>query len=339
MSSDYSSFERGTIERRALRDDDVAIDIKYCGICHSDLHNVDNEFGGGVYPMVPGHEITGVVSAVGNKVTKFKVGDHVGIGCFIDSCSECEYCLRGDEHFCTKGVVVVFNTPDYDGNTTTYGGYAQSIVVKDRFVIAIPEKLDLAVASPLLCAGVTVYAPMKKWKVGPGKKVGIIGMGGLGHIAIQFAHKLGAEVTVLGHSAGKKDEAAQFGADAYRLTSEESTFKELAGTFDFILNTTAVVIDVDKFLGLLKVEGALVYVGITAKPQEFTSPSLIMAQRVLAGSLVGGIPLTQEMINFAAENDILPKIEMITIDQVPDAYKRILASDVRYRFVIDMATL
>ena len=337
-SSDHSSFERGVIERRALRDDDVAIDIKYCGICHSDIHVVDNDLGNAVYPMVPGHEIAGVVSAVGGKVTRFKVGDPVGVGCFVDSCGKCEFCLRGEEQFCTRGVVIVFNSVGYDGNIT-YGGYAKSIVVKEHFVVGIPASMDLAVAAPLLCAGITTYAPMKKWGVGPGKKAAIIGMGGLGHIAIQFARKLGAEVTVLGHSAAKKDEAVQFGANAYRLTSDPATFKDLAGNFDFILNTTALKLDVDEYIRLLKVNGALVYVGLAGEPQTFSPIGLIFKQAVLTGSDVGGMPMTQEMINFAAEHGVTPKIEMIGVDQVPEAYKRILNSDVRYRFVIDMATL
>lgn len=338
LNSDYLSFEKGVIERRTLREDDVAIDIKFCGICHSDIHMVDNDMGNAVFPMVPGHEIAGVVSAVGSKVTKFEVGDPVGVGCFVDSCGVCEYCMRGDEQFCTKGVVVVFNSTDYDGNTT-YGGYAKSIVVKDRFVVAIPEAMDLAHAAPMLCAGITTYAPMKKWHVGPGKRVAILGMGGLGHIAIQFAHKLGAEVTVLGHSAVKKDEAVKFGADAYHLTSDPQTFTELKGRFDFILNTLAIDLDVNAYLDLLRVDGAMVYVGLANKPQEFSVFGLIFKEAVLTGSNVGGLALTQEMINFAAENGVLPQIEMISIDQVSEAYQRILKSDVRYRFVIDMATL
>lgn len=336
--SNYASFERSVIERRALKPDDVAIDIKYCGICHSDIHQVDNDFGSGVYPMVPGHEITGIVSAVGDQVTEFKVGDRVGVGCFVDSCGECDSCLRGEEQFCTQGVVVVFNSKDYDGNLT-YGGYSQRIIVKDRFVIHVPGSLDLAEASPLLCAGITTYAPMKRWNVGPGKKVAIIGLGGLGHIAVQFAHALGAEVTVLGHSESKKNEAQQFGADDYYLTSDPETFKQLKGQFDFILNTVAVSLDVDLYLSLLTVNGAMVYVGLATQAQTFHVRSLFGNQATITASNVGGIPLTQEMINFAAENNVLPRIETITVDQVPDAYERVLDSDVKYRFVIDMETL
>ncbi|MDW5522519.1 NAD(P)-dependent alcohol dehydrogenase [Carnobacterium maltaromaticum] len=338
VDKNYSSFERGFIERRAIKPDDVAIDIKYCGICHSDIHQVDNDFGRGVYPMVPGHEITGIVSAVGDQVTSFKVGDRVGVGCFVDSCGGCDYCLQGEEQFCTKGVVVVFNSTNYDGSKT-YGGYSQNIVVKDKFVIQIPDTLDLAEASPLLCAGITTFSPMKHWNVGPGKKVAIIGMGGLGHIAVQFAHALGADVAVLGHSESKKNEAQQFGADHYYLTSDPETFEKLAGQFDFILNTVAVSLDVDAYISLLKVNGAMVYVGLATEAQSFHVGKLFGKQAIITASNVGGIPMTQEMIQFAAENNILPKIELITADQIPEAYERVLNSDVKYRFVIDMETL
>lgn len=340
VTSDYESFETNIITRRELREDDIAIDIKYCGICHSDIHVVDNDFGSANFSIVPGHEITGVVSAVGSDVTKFKVGDRVGVGCFVDSCGVCEHCQNGDEQFCIEGVVVVFNSKGYDGELT-YGGYANDIVVKDHFVIGIPDTLDLDVASPLLCAGVTTYNPMKKWNVGPGKKVGIIGMGGLGHLAVQFAHKMGAEVTVLGHSKGKNEEAKRFGADAYELTTEVETFNKLKGKFDFILNTVAVSLDVDAYVSLLKVNGAMVYVGLAGEPQTFHVGSLFGKQAILTASNVGGIAITEEMIQFAADNQVLPMIETIQANPkaVQEAYNRILASDVRYRFVIDMETL
>lgn len=340
VTSGYESFETNIITRRELREDDVAIDIKYCGICHSDIHVVDNDFGSANFPIVPGHEITGVVSAVGSDVTKFKVGDRVGVGCFVDSCGVCEHCQNGDEQFCIEGVVVVFNSKGYDGELT-YGGYANDIVVKDHFVIGIPDTLDLDVASPLLCAGVTTYNPMKKWNVGPGKKVGIIGMGGLGHLAVQFAHKMGAEVIVLGHSKGKNEEAKRFGADAYELTTEVETFNKLKGKFDFILNTVAVSLDVDAYVSLLKVNGAMVYVGLAGEPQTFHVGSLFGKQAILTASNVGGIAITEEMIQFAADNQVLPMIETIQANPkaVQEAYNRILASDVRYRFVIDMETL
>ncbi|PLT50771.1 NAD(P)-dependent alcohol dehydrogenase [Bacillus amyloliquefaciens] len=333
-----AKFERTTIERRALRPHDILIDIKYSGICHSDIHSAFDEWGGGIFPMVPGHEIAGVVEAVGEEVTTFAVGDRVGVGCFVDSCGECEYCLNGDEQYCTKGVVQTYNNLDYDGNPT-YGGYSQKIVVTDRFVVRIPDQLDLDAASPLLCAGITTYSPLKHWNAGPGKKVAIVGMGGLGHLAVQFAHALGAEVTVLSRSMNKKDEALEFGADHYFATSDPDTFTELAGRFDLILNTVSANLDVDAYLSLLRIDGTLVNVGAPAKPDSYSVFSLITGRRSIAGSLVGGIPQTQEMLDFAAEHGIAPKIEVIPANQVDAAYERVLQSDVRYRFVIDISTL
>lgn len=331
-------FEKTTIERRELRPDDVLIDIHYSGICHSDIHSAYDEWGGGIFPMVPGHEIAGIVAAVGSEVTQFAVGDRVGVGCFVDSCGACEYCLMGEEQYCTKGVVQTYNSLDYDGNPT-YGGYSQKIVVTERFVVRIPEGLELSEASPLLCAGITTYSPLKHWNAGPGKKVAILGMGGLGHLAIQYAHALGAEVTVLSRSMGKKDEARSFGADHYFSTSDPDTFKTLAGRFDLILNTVSANLDVDAYLSLLRVDGTLVNVGAPGKPDQYNVFSLIMGRRSIAGSLVGGIRETQEMLEFSAEHGIAPKIEVIRADQVDEAYERVLRSDVRYRFVIDIATL
>ncbi|MBT2734760.1 NAD(P)-dependent alcohol dehydrogenase [Bacillus sp. ISL-7] len=331
-------FEKTTIERRELRPDDILIDIKYCGICHSDIHFAYNEWGTGIFPMVPGHEIAGVVAAVGSEVKNFAVGDHVGVGCFVNSCGECEYCLSGEEQFCTKGVVMVFNSLDYDGQLT-YGGYSQKIVVKEKFVIRIPDAMELDVASPLLCAGITTYSPLKHWNVGPGKKVAIVGMGGLGHLAVQFAHAMGAEVTALSQTMNKKEEALGFGANHYFATNDPATFTELAGRFDVILNTVSANLDVDAYLSLLKVDGTLVNVGAPAEPEKYHVFSLIMGRRSMAGSNVGGIRETQEMIEFAAQNGIAPKIEVIRADQVNEAYERVLRSDVRYRFVIDMSTL
>jgi uncharacterized zinc-type alcohol dehydrogenase-like protein len=331
-------FEQTTIERRELRPDDVLIDIKYCGICHSDIHLAHNDFGNGVYPMVPGHEIAGVVTAVGTEVTKFAVGDRVGVGCFVDSCGECKFCLRGEEQFCRRGVVVVFNALDYEGKMT-YGGYSQKIVVKENFVVRIPDSLELDVASPLLCAGITTYSPLKHWNVGPGKKVAIVGMGGLGHIAVQFAHAMGAEVTVLSQTMNKKDEAMEMGADYYFATNNPATFTELAGQFDLILNTVSANIDVDAYLSLLEVDGTLVNVGLPNKPDTYNVFSLFAGRRSIAASNVGGIRETQEMLDFSAQHGIAPMIEVIRADQVDEAYERVLRSDVRYRFVIDMSTL
>ncbi|WHY23175.1 NAD(P)-dependent alcohol dehydrogenase [Bacillus velezensis] len=333
-----AKFEQTTIERRELRPHDVLIDIKFSGICHSDIHSAFDEWSGGIFPMVPGHEIAGVVEAVGAEVTKFAVGDRVGVGCFVDSCGECEYCLSGEEQFCTKGVVQTYNSLDYDGNPT-YGGYSQKIVVTDRFVVRIPDSLEMDVASPLLCAGITTYSPLKHWNVGPGKKVAIVGVGGLGHLAIQFAHALGAEVTVLSRSMNKKEEALELGADHYYATSNQATFTELAGRFDVILNTVSANLDVDAYLSILRIDGTLVNVGAPAEPDKYSVFSLIMGRRSLAGSLVGGIAETQEMLDFAAQHGIAPKIEVIRADQVDEAYERVLRSDVRYRFVIDISTL
>lgn len=331
-------FEKTAIERRELRPDDVLIDIKYSGICHSDIHSAYGEWGGGIFPMVPGHEIAGIVKAVGSEVTRFAVGDRVGVGCFVDSCGECEYCLKGEEQYCTKGVVQTYNSLDYDGNPT-YGGYSQNIVVTERFVVRIPDALALDAASPLLCAGITTYSPLKRWNVGPGKKVAILGVGGLGHLAIQYAHALGAEVTVLSRTMDKSSEALGFGADHYFATSDPETFAALAGRFDLILNTVSANLDVDAYLSLLRVDGTLVHLGAPGTPDQYNVFSLLMGRRSIAGSLVGGIRETQEMLDFSAEHGIVPKIEVIGADQVNEAYERVLRSDVRYRFVIDVSTL
>ncbi|TYP76608.1 NAD(P)-dependent alcohol dehydrogenase [Paenibacillus methanolicus] len=331
-------FEKASIERRALRPDDVAIDIKFSGICHSDIHSAHGDWAGGIFPMVPGHEITGIVTAVGERVKTFAVGDRVGVGCYVDSCGACEYCLRGEEQHCAKGFVATYNSLDYDGNPT-YGGYSQHIVVTERFVVRIPDRLALDAASPLLCAGITTYAPLKRWKAGPGKRIAILGMGGLGHVAIQFAHAMGAEVTVLSRAKDKASEALRFGADHYYSTVDPETFNDLAGRFDLILNTVSANIDVDLYLSLLRVDGTLVNVGAPAEPSQYNVFSLIMSRRSIAGSLVGGLPETQEMLDFAAAHDIVPQIEVIRAEQVDEAYDRILRSDVRYRFVIDISSL
>lgn len=338
VSSPKAPFEKTIIERRVLRPNDVLIDIKFSGICHSDIHNAFGEWGGGIFPMVPGHEIAGIVTAVGPEVKKFTIGDRVGVGCFVDSCGECEYCLSGDEQFCTKGVINTYNSIDYDGNPT-YGGYSQKIVVKEDFVVLIPEALGLDVASPLLCAGITTYSPLKKWNTVPGKKVAIVGMGGLGHLAVQYAHAMGAEVTVLSQSMNKKEEAIELGADHYFATSDPATFTELTNSFDLILNTVSVNLNVDAYLSLLRVDGTLVIVGAPSEPDQYNVFSLILSRRSIAGSLVGGIRETQEMLDFSAQHGIAPKIEVIRADQVDEAFQRVLRSDVRYRFVIDISTM
>lgn len=337
-TSDFSSFHQIVIERRTLRPDDVAIDIKYCGICHSDIAQVQGIGTAFQHSVVPGHEITGIVSATGSDVTEFKPGDRVGVGCFIDSCGKCKYCLAGQEQFCEKGFVSVFNTPDYDGNITQ-GGYSQSVVVKQHFVLHIPDNLSLSLAAPLLCAGITTYNPLKRYGINENSNIAIIGLGGLGHIAVQFARRLGANVTVLGHSESKRSEAAQFGASNYEILQDENDFDRLSNKYDFILNTAAVKLDLDNYLKLLTVNGIFCFVGLTMDEQQFNIFSIFDKQGTITVSNVGGIAMTQEMLDFAAKNDVKPKIEMISINDVPSAYQRILDSDVHYRFVIDMSTL
>lgn len=331
-------FDQTTIERRPLREDDVEIDIAYCGICHSDIHQARDEWGGSIFPMVPGHEIAGVVTAVGPGVTRFSIGDRVGVGCMVDSCGECEYCLAGEEQFCVKGNVQTYNGREYDG-TPTYGGYSRQIVVKDRFVVNIPDGIELQDAAPLLCAGITTYVPLKHWHAGPGMKVAVIGMGGLGHVGVQIAAAMGAEVTVLSQSLAKQEDGLRFGASHYYATSERETFKKLRDSFDLILNTVSANLPLDLYLRLLRVDGTLVTVGAPSAPDKVHAFSLIGGRRSLAGSAIGGLPDTQRMLDFCAEHGIRPAIELISADAVDGAYDRVVSSDVRYRFVIDTATI
>ncbi len=331
-------LEATTIERRALGEQDVAIGIKFCGICHSDIHQVEADWGRGLFPMVPGHEIAGIVTAVGSGVTRFAPGDRVGVGCFVDSCGTCKYCLDGEEQFCTKGVVATYNAKGYDGEPT-YGGYSEHIVVTERFVVKIPEALGLDVAAPLLCAGITMYSPLKRWGAGPGKQVAIVGMGGLGHVGVQLAAALGAEVTVLSQTLSKEADGRRFGATDYHATSDKATFKTLRGRFDLIVNTVSANLPLDAYLGLLKPGGAMVSVGLPVEPDKVHAGSLIGRNRIYAGSNVGGLPETQEMLDFCAEHGVAPAIELIGAGEVNDAYPRVTGSDVRYRFVIDAATL
>ncbi|MEC4594703.1 MULTISPECIES: NAD(P)-dependent alcohol dehydrogenase [Nitrospirillum] len=328
-----------TFERRDPRDHDVVIDIQYCGICHSDVHQARDEWGGSLFPMVPGHEIAGIVARVGPAVTKYKVGDRVGVGCFVDSCRECDYCKQGLEQFCTQGMTATYNAMERDGRTLSQGGYSTTIVVDENYVLRIPDTLPLDAAAPLLCAGITLYSPLAHWKAGPGKKVAIIGLGGLGHMGVKLAHAMGADVTVLSQSLRKEADGRRLGADHFYATSDEATFTKLAGTFDLIINTVSAPIDWNAYLGLLKVDGALVVVGVPEEQVPVGAFSLIMGRRSLAGSLIGGIQETQEMLNFCAEHNITSDIETIAINQVNEAYDRVVASDVRYRFVIDMASL
>lgn len=326
-----------TIERRDVGPHDVRIEIKFAGICHSDIHTARNEWGGTTYPVVPGHEIAGIVAEVGSEVTKHKVGDRVGVGCFVDSCGECEACLAGEEQYCFKGVTQTYNSRLADG-TTTQGGYSTHIVVTEGFVLSIPEGIELDVAAPLLCAGITLYSPLKHWGAGPGKKVAIIGMGGLGHVGVRIAHALGAEVTVLSQSLSKEADGKRLGADHYYATSDRETFRKLRGRFDLIINTVSAEIDMDKHMSLLAINGSLVILGLPSEPIKVRGFSLAANRRSLAGSMVGGIAQTQEMLDFCAEHKIGAEIETIAADQINEAYERVLKSDVRYRFVIDAQT-
>lgn len=331
------AFERGTIERRDPRPHDVVIDIAYAGICHSDIHQAREEWGKALFPMVPGHEIAGTVSAVGSDVTSHAVGDRVGVGCFVDSCRECENCEAGEEQYCLKGEVVTYNGKDYDGEPT-FGGYSTQIVVDENYVLRIPEGISLDEAAPLLCAGITVFSPLNHWNAGPGTKVAIVGMGGLGHMGVKIAAAMGAEVTVLSQTLSKIDDGKKFGADHYHATSERDTFKQLRGHFDLIVNTVAANLPVDRYLGLLRLDGTMVNVGIPDSPDSFHAFSLAAQRRSMAGSKIGGIRETQEMLDFCAEHGLGAEIETIGVDDVAAAYDRVVASDVRYRFVIDTST-
>jgi len=331
-------FDTTTIPRRDLREHDVLIEIKFCGICHSDIHQVKDEWGGSIFPMVPGHEIAGIVAQVGSGVEQLSPGDRVGVGCLVDSCGECEYCQAGEEQFCTKGAVPTYNGREYDGEPT-FGGYSQQVVVDERFVVTIPDSLELQVAAPLLCAGITTYSPLKRWHAGEGMKVAIVGMGGLGHVAVKIAAAMGAEVTVLSQTLSKQEDGLRFGAKHYYATSERATFKELRSSFDLILNTVSANLELDRYLSLLRVDGTLVSVGAPSQPDKFRAFSLISGRRSMAGSPIGGLPETQEMLDFCAEHGVEPEIELIAASDVADAYERVERSAVRYRFVIDVATI
>jgi uncharacterized zinc-type alcohol dehydrogenase-like protein len=326
------------IERRAAGPKDVLIDIKFCGVCHSDIHHCRGEWGEVPYPDVPGHEITGVVAEVGAEVTRHAVGDRVGVGCMVNSCRECANCQRGEEQYCAPGCTLTYGSIDRDG-TNTLGGYSTHVVVDEDFVVRIPDGLALDVAAPLLCAGITTYSPLHHWGAGPGKQVAVVGLGGLGHMAVKIAHAMGAEVTVLSQSLSKQEDGLAFGADHYHATSDPATFEELDRRFDLIINTVSAVIDIDGFLGLLATDGVLVNVGAPAEPLPVGVFSLLLQRRSFVGSLIGGIRETQEMLDFCAEHGIAAEIEVIAAGQINEAWERVLASDVRYRFVIDSATL
>ncbi|MGW2820669.1 NAD(P)-dependent alcohol dehydrogenase [Streptomyces sp. NPDC001443] len=331
-------LERTTIERRAVREFDVLIDIKFAGICHSDIHQAREGWGQARFPMVPGHEIAGVVSEVGPGVTRFAVGDRVGVGCMVDSCRECDNCKAGLEQYCTNGATMTYNGVGRDGEPT-YGGYSEKVVVDENYVVRIPDGLKLDEAAPLLCAGITLYSPLRHWNAGPGKKVAILGMGGLGHMGVKIAHALGAEVTVLSQSLRKQEDGLKLGADHYYATSDPKTFEELRGSFDLIVSTVSAPLDFGLYLSLLKSDGALVNVGAPEEPISLNLFSLIGGRKTLAGSSIGGIRETQEMLDFCAEHGFGAEIELVRADEINEAYERVLASDVRYRFVIDVATI
>ena len=339
VSAPGAAFEKAEMPVRELTADSVAINIKYSGICHSDIHQARDEWFEGIFPMVPGHEIVGEVTAIGDAVTKFKVGDRVGVGTFVDSCGTCEPCKQGMENYCRTGNVQTYNGRHYDGEES-YGGYAKDVVVKEAFVLRVPENLDYAATAPLLCAGVTVYSPLKHWKVGPGMKVAIMGLGGLGHMAVKFAAAMGAETYVLGHSPSKAADAKEMGATEYLITKD--SYESHKDTFDVILNTTSTDLEVNSLVGMLKVGGTLIFVGVSGNNQSFHPFSLITGLKSIAGANTGSISGTQEMLDFCGEHNIVSTIEMVDASNpktIDDAYARVVDSDIRYRFVIDASTI
>lgn len=339
VQSSTSHLEPWELERRAPGPNDVAFDILFCGVCHSDIHQIKNEWGNSVYPMVPGHEIVGKVTSVGSNVTKHKVGDTVGIGCLVDSCRTCENCEQGQEQYCLNGNSGTYNSYEQDKVTRTYGGYSKSIVVNEDFALSISDKLPLNAVAPLLCAGITTYSPLRHWKVGKGHKVAVAGLGGLGHMAVKFAVSFGAEVTVLSTSASKEDDAKRLGAHKFVVTKNADELASVKGKFDFIIDTISAEHDYGTFLGLLKTNGVQICVGAPPTPAGIHIFSLIGGRKSLAGSGIGGLPETQEMLDYCAEHNIVSDIEMIDIKDIHASYDRMLKGDVKYRFVIDMATL
>ncbi len=326
-------------ERRELKPGDILIEIAFCGVCHSDIHQVRDEWGGSMYPMVPGHEIVGRVGKVGADVTKFKEGDFAGVGCFVDSCRECVNCKEGVEQFCLKQSAATYNGTEMDRKTPTFGGYSSQIVVDENYALKINDTENLAGVAPLLCAGITTYSPLKRFNVGKGQKVGVVGLGGLGHMGVKLAASMGADVTVFSTSPSKEADARKLGAHNFVVTKNPENMKPLAGTYDFILDTVSANHDLNMYLNLLKRGGAMVIVGAPEKAAEVSAFSLIGNNRTLAGSMIGGIAETQEMLDYCAENNILSEVEVIPIDRIDEAYERTIKSDVRYRFVIDMKSL
>lgn len=328
-----------TIKRRGLLPDDVEMKILYCGICHSDLHQIKNDFGGTNYPVVPGHEIVGKVTAIGANVTKFKVGDYAAVGCIVDSCGECPACARDLEQFCDNGATLSYNTPDKHLGGMTYGGFSQTYVCRESYMLKMPEFDDMAAAAPLLCAGITVYSPLKHWQAGPGKVVGILGIGGLGHVAIRIAKAMGAHVVVLTTSPAKVEDAKRLGAHEAVLTTDAEQMKAHAGKIDLIIDTVSATHDVNAYLKLLAIDGAVVLVGLPVEPIAIGAFNVIKGRRSFAGSNIGGIKETQEMLEFCAHHKITADVELIEAGQVNEAFERLEKGDVKYRFVVDMSTL
>lgn len=327
------------IKRREPREHDVQIDIQYCGVCHSDIHQVRDEWGGSAFPMVPGHEIVGTVTQVGSKVSKFKIGDLAGVGCFIDSCRECPSCKEGLEQYCEVGMNPTYNGTEKDGETPTYGGYSTSIVVDEKYTLKVPKNLDLAAVAPLLCAGITTYSPLRHWKVSPGQSVAVVGLGGLGHMGVKLARAMGANVTAITTSLSKKEDAIRLGAHDVIVSKNENEMKAAAGRFHFILNTVSAPHDINAYLELLRRDGTMVLVGVPDKPPVLAAPNLIFGRRQIGGSLIGGIAETQEMLDFCSKHNIVSDIEMIPIQKINEAYERMIKGDVKYRFVIDTKSL
>ena len=325
-------------ERRDAGPNDVQIEIMYCGVCHSDIHQVRDEWGGSIYPMVPGHEIVGRITGVGDEVKNFKVGELAGVGCFVDSCRTCPSCLANEEQYCDNGMTATYNGRDKEGNPT-YGGYSTQIVVDEKYILHVSEKLPIEGVAPLLCAGITTYSPLRHWKIGEGHKVAVVGLGGLGHMAVKFAASFGADVTVLSTSKSKEQDALNLGAHHFAVSSNPETMNKLKGHFDFILSTISAQHDYNQYLDLLTLNGTMVVVGVPPQPSVVQAFSLIGKRRSLAGSLIGGIKETQEMLDYCAEHNIVSDVEVIKASEINTAYERMLKGDVRYRFVIDIASL
>ena len=331
-------LENYEFNRRELHPRDVALDIYFAGICHSDIHQAREEWGPSIFPMVPGHEIVGKVTEIGSQVSKFKVGEIIGVGVFVDSCRKCASCNAGLEQYCIEGMTGTYNTLERDGKTVAMGGYSDKFVIDEDYAVHVPANLDLAGVAPLMCAGITLYSPLKNWNAGPGKKVGIMGLGGLGHMGLKFAHALGAETTVFSHSPEKESDAKSMGADHFVVTKDIKSLEKLNKSYDLILNTVSADLDLEPYLQLLKLDGTLVVIGLPGKPYSINAGTLLGQRRSLAGSMIGGIAQLQEMLNFCGQKNIVSDVEVIKSDYINKAYDRTVASDVKYRFVIDAKT-